>query len=165
MGVHWWKSRIACRILSLCTLSAQETGLCQFRTECDAPAIHGNCHFVFRERGVLFRKFPDCVPKVPSAVTALPRSYYDPEFHLGTVKHLRYAVRKNEEEIAFFCVAGDNRAPVLPYYVQPMLAEHHDPQEDQTKICPHTALFEFFLFPALRTPLELKLLTMRNDPN
>jgi hypothetical protein len=45
--------------------------------------------------------------------------------------------------------------------VQPMLAKHHIQQVRQSQNSHHTAPCEFFLFPALRTPWQVKLLKTR----
>ena len=143
MGVHLSKSRIARQILFLSALSAQETGLCQFQTEYDVPTIHWICHFVIWETRGLVRKFPYWVPNVPFAVTSLPRSYCEPEFHLGTLKRLREAVRYNSQEIAVFCVTSHKHTPVLPCYVQSMLAEHHIHRWIRRKLPSHGSIRVF----------------------
>jgi hypothetical protein len=75
----------------------------------------------------------------------------DQHFYLGAMRRLRDAIRPNGQEMVACCVANHNAPLHLSQLVQPMLAEHHIKRVRTPQNFPHTAVCEFFLFPALST--------------
>ena len=70
-------------------------------------------------------------------------------FHLEVMRLQQDAFRRNGQEMAVCCVADDNGPVQLAELMQPMLAERNVPQVRKPQNTPRTALFYFFLLPAL----------------
>ena len=153
MDVLMWKSSMASWILCLSRASVQETGLCQFLTECFAPP---------KTLKVPLCSLGNTKPgqKVPGLIiVGAVRRYSSAQgrtlnrrFYLGATRRLHDAVRRNGQEMAMCCVANDNVPLHLAERLQPMFAKQHIQQVLQPQNSNSRLYAGFFMFPGLRTP-------------
>jgi len=153
MDVLMWKSSMASWILCLSRASVQETGLCQFLTECftqpktfKVPLCSlGNTRPGQKVSGLII------VGAVRRYSSAQGRTL-NRRFYLGATRRLHDAVRRNGQEMAMCCVANDNVPLHLAERLQPMFAKQHIQQVRQPQNSNSRLYAGFFMFPGLRTP-------------
>ena len=151
MIVLLWNSLTASMILLCSGPSAQETVQCQFMSEF-APVLTVKmplCSLGITRPG---QKISGLSSKgAVCSHRAVQNRTVKEHFYLGTMRRVRDAVRRNDQEMAVCCVANHNAPLHLAQFVQPMLAKQHIQQVRQPQNSPHTAACEFLLFPALST--------------